>query len=382
LAPVGRDADLLKSLAEANGIAAVALPDAPSLAEAIKGGVGAVAITEEALYLPNSQALAHAVSSQPSWSDIPFVVLTSRVGADVRMKTTMDLVKSLPNATLVERPVRPVTILATLEAALRDRRRQYEVRDTLEALRQSEGALRALNADLEERVAERTEKLQAAVRELEGFTYSVSHDMRAPLRAMVGHSKILVEDFSDQIPEEGRDGLRRISAAASKMALLVEDLLKFARLGRREVVRQPVDLGELVHEVVKDVREEEACEVDLSVGKDLVVQADRELVRMVLHNLIHNACKYRSRTRPLRLEFGSAPEGGETALYLRDNGIGFDMQYGGKLFQPFERLHRDAEYPGTGIGLANVKRIVERHGGRVWAEGAVDEGATFWFTLG
>ncbi|RYG37882.1 PAS domain S-box protein [bacterium] len=237
--------------------------------------------------------------------------------------------------------------------------------------------LRGMNRNLEERVEERTEKLQNAVRELEGFTHSVSHDMRTPLRAMIGHANIILEDYGDEVSQEARGHLERISGAALKMSTLVEDLLGYARLGRRDVRRDEIDMTELAGAVVSVVREETGIQIDARIKPGMHALGDLELLRMVFHNLVGNAVKYHPHNRPLILEIEE--ENGEFSV--RDNGIGFDMAYAGKLFVPFERLHRDSEYPGTGIGLANVKRIIERHGGTVRAEGEPGVGSVFRFTL-
>lgn len=235
-----------------------------------------------------------------------------------------------------------------------------------------------LNTELEAQVTRRTEDLVSKNQELEGFTYSVSHDLRAPLRAMVANSVLLQEDEGPRVSEEGRERLERLGRAARRMAVLLDDLLGYARLGKREVQRETVDLSQLAAEVVREIDPllgDVASSITVEPG--MVAQCDPRLVGMALQNLFENACKYRSNDRPFQVEFGCS----EGVYFVRDNGMGFDMDYVGKLFQPFERLHRE-EYSGTGIGLANVRRVVERHGGCVWAEGAPGVGATFFFTLG
>lgn len=241
--------------------------------------------------------------------------------------------------------------------------------------REYEELLRRQNEELDQRVRERTADLMQANAELEGFTYSVSHDMRAPLRGIVGNSSMLLEDYEADLKPAAQAMLRRLSGSALKMSRLVEDLLAFARLGKQSLNMMPTDLADLFREVV--VEEREDVELELVAPDCLPVQCDPGLMRMVLQNLVANAVKYRAYGRPLHLELGL--DGDE--YFVRDNGIGFDMAYAHKLFQPFERLHRDDEVPGTGIGLANVKRIIDRHGGAVRAQGKVGEGATFWFSL-
>jgi signal transduction histidine kinase len=281
----------------------------------------------------------------------------------------------LRNVTVIERPVRPTTIVSALEAALRDRRRQYEVRDTLEELERT-------NIELEKRVEERTAALVAKIAELEGFSYSVSHDMRTPLRGIVSNAHIIFEEEAPRLSREGREGLLRLSSSAMKMARLVDDLLEFARLGTSEPRRDRFNLTSLVDSIVEEYRNDpKGCEIVLHAQEDVYVVADQRLVGLTVQNLIENACKYRKSGNTATIWFGAEEREGETVFYIRDDGIGFDMAYAPKIFKAFERLHRDADYPGTGIGLANVKRIVERHGGRVWAESEPGKGATFYFTL-
>lgn len=232
---------------------------------------------------------------------------------------------------------------------------------------------------LERHVAEATADLRAANAELEGFTYSVSHDMRAPLRAIVGHARILTEDYADDLPEDARERIDRMSKASTRMSQLIEDLLTYARLNKQAITKKPTDLAALFREVVAE--ESGELRIDAYAPETLPVDAEPGLMRMVLENLVGNAIKYRRPDVPLKLKFMMVDRDGMCGYVLRDNGIGFEMKYAPKLFEPFERLHRTEAIEGTGIGLANVRRIVERHGGTVWAEGEPNVGASFGFTL-
>jgi len=376
LAPLGRDGELLCRVAQEKGLHCEAFPSVETFCEAFRNGSGVALLTEEALYLDKTRQLSATAQEQPGWSEVPFVVLTSRGEADARVHLTLRLMEPLRNVTVMERPVRPTTIASALQAALRDRRRQYEVRDTLEALQRA-------NIDLERRVDERTAALLAKITELEGFSYSVSHDMRTPLRSIVGNAHIVLEEESNRLSQSGREGLLRLSASAMKMAQLVDDLLEFARLGAVEPKRVPCDLSEMVRSIGEELaRGQNNCSMQLSVQPNVNAKADARLIGLAIQNLLENACKYRKSGATAHISFGEENSGPEPVYYVRDDGIGFDMAYAPKIFRAFERLHRDGEYPGTGIGLANVKRIIERHGGKVWAKAAPDEGATFFFTLG
>lgn len=501
LAPLGRDGELLAELAATHGMHSEVCATLHEFCEEFKKGVGLAVLTEEALFLSDKQEIFSVVEGQAAWSDVPWVVFVSKADADSRLRKTIELMRPLRNVTVIERPVRPAVTLSIFEAGLRDRRRQYTVRETIEALQQSQAALaaseerlrasqaaanvatwdwdrvsgllhwsdayeelfqtsvtrpiqfedwlagvqandrvhlreqllvgaqagevhvafrlgerwllmggravaeqdgrptrlagvalditdrkrheaelRTLNESLELRVQERTASLLEKNAELEGFTYSISHDMRAPLRSMVAHAHIVMEDFGPQIPQEAKDHLFRLADSAKHMAQLVDDLLQYARLGKHEVRRMEFDLSELATTVLTSIVEQCEFEVRVSVQEGLRANADRELVRMLLQNLAENSCKYRR--EGTAIEVGVVNLDDEPVIFVRDNGIGFDNKYAHRMFRPFERLHRQSEYPGTGIGLANVKRIVDRHGGRVWAEGKPGEGATFYFTLG
>lgn len=372
-APLGRDGELLAKAAIDRGLLATKVTTVDEFAHAFREGCAAALLTEEALYEDRLGRLRAAVEDQPAWSEVPFVILTSRGQAEERVRLTVDLMTPLRNVTVLERPVRPRTIVTALEAALRDRRRQYEVRDAIEALRLA-------NLDLERRVETRTVDLVEKVSELERFCYSVSHDMRTPLRGIIGNAAMIIDDEGERLSEEGRRRLNRMSEASIKMARLVDDLLKYARLGIDQPRREPCDFTEIaLHVAAEALGDGRKLPVDIEIEPGLTAYADPRLLGLVLQNLIDNAIKYRLTERPTSIQIGQTDDG---TFFVRDNGIGFDMKYVHKLFEPFERLHRDSEYPGTGIGLANVTRIVEQHGGRVRAESeGPGTGATFSFTL-
>jgi signal transduction histidine kinase len=235
--------------------------------------------------------------------------------------------------------------------------------------------------DLEQRVAERTARLEAVNRELEAFSYSVSHDLRAPLRHIDGFAGLLSKHAADRLDNKGRRYVQVISDSARRMGRLIDDLLAFSRAGRTELAPRETDHAALVADVVRELDAAATVPIDWHIEPLPVARCDPALFRQVWLNLIGNAVKYSSRVSAPRISIGAAAEGGEVVFHVADNGAGFDMKYAEKLFGVFQRLHTDAEFEGTGIGLANVRRIVSRHGGRTWAEGRVGAGATFYFTL-
>ena len=266
------------------------------------------------------------------------------------------------------------------------RRKQFE--DEHRRIRNE--LLRSELLAMEERAARQLAETRAALvgelerknKELEVFSYSVSHDLRAPLRAMNGFSRLLLEEHSSQLDEEGRDYLERIRAGAARMGELIDDLLNLSRINSAELRREVVDLSEMVSGVWEELRRAEpAREVTITIEPRLAVEGDRRLMKVVFENLLGNGWKFTSKVAAAHIEFGVEPRESGPVYFVRDNGAGFDMAYAATLFAPFRRLHREEEFPGTGIGLATVYRVIDRHGGRVWAEAAVGMGATVFFTL-
>lgn len=248
--------------------------------------------------------------------------------------------------------------------------------------KRAEAEVKALNADLEKKVNERTEELKNTNKELESFSYSVSHDLRTPLRAINSFTQILIEDYADQMDNDARDAMNEIVENATRMGQLIDDLLEFSRLGKQEVTKRSLDMNELVGSIITELKsQEEDRIIEFNIKFLEKAKADRGMLKQVMTNMISNAIKYSRKKNQSVIEIGSYKDSDDHVYYIKDNGAGFDMAYYDKLFGVFQRLHSSSEFEGTGVGLAIVQRIVAKHAGKVWAEGKVGEGATFYVSL-
>ena len=259
--------------------------------------------------------------------------------------------------------------------------RVWSFRDITER-KQAEAELQKYHEHLEDLVTKRTAELSAINQELEAFSYSVSHDLRSFLRTINGFSQILIEDYGSQLDEMGNDHLRRIKSACQRMGELIDDLLKLSRISRSELHIEAVDLSQLLQSIANSFQQNQPeRHVDIIIPDGVVVQGDKRLLTIALENLLGNAWKFTANEPKGKIEFGITGQDGGVAYFIRDNGVGFDIKDAERLFVPFQRLHSESDYPGTGIGLSTVQRIIHRHGGRIWAEAETGKGATFYFTL-
>jgi signal transduction histidine kinase len=340
-------------------------------------------------------AVAH-IRATPlaAWVEFPLEAAIAPAGVFLRQMVPIAVLFLLTAAIALQvlsaritRPLRELTDAAeAISSGDYSRRVKAGTRDEVGRLARTfntmAGQVQDSQQRLEARVAERTARLGAANAELEAFSYSVSHDLRAPLRGIDGFSQALLEEAGDKLNSTEIGYLHRVRAAAQRMAALIDDLLELGRVGRAELSRDRVDLSAMAREIAEELRRTEpGTHLEFEIQDGLVVTADRGLIRIVLDNLLGNAWKFTANVPAGRIQVGAEQRADEVVYFVRDNGAGFDMAYVDKLFQPFQRLHRSTDFKGTGIGLATVHRIITRHEGRVWAEGAVAAGATVRFTI-
>jgi two-component system, sensor histidine kinase and response regulator len=392
---------LIEEVRDLQGVGEFDILQVPTLAAGLtclaQGGVDVVLLD---LGLPDSYGMGTVSAVSSRAPDVPIVVLT---GVDDEQQAVEALqcgaqeylVKGEARGRLVGRSIRHAIERKQAERVLREAHDELEARvqertaelsaanaallGEVAERQRAEDEIKRLNRDLERGMAE----LKAANAELEDYSHGIAHDLRAPLRAIDGFSQILLDDFAAQLTPEAQRYLGLTRASAQQMGRLIDDLLTFARLGRQPLRREHVLLDDLVRQVIEGVavdRQERAVEIrSEALG---TCEADPVQLRQVFANLLSNALKFTRDCHPAVIEISSRQQAGERVYFVRDNGVGFDMRYAGKLFGIFQRLHRSDQYEGTGVGLANVKRIIIRHGGRVWAEAEPNRGATFYFTLG
>jgi DNA-binding response OmpR family regulator len=327
----------------------------------------------------SGQETCRRIKGTAAWRDIPLIMHTAleeqeamiegiNAGADDYIAKSSD----------------HQVLCARVRAQLRRKQFEDENRSIREQLLQKELEVVAANSarELAETRGVFIEELELKNNELEAFSYSVSHDLRAPLRSIGGFSKLLLEDHAAQLDVEGQDYLHRVCASAQRMGELIDDLLLLSRVGRADLGRARVDLSSVARAVYEELKKQDSSrQVTMSIADQLLVEADSGLMRVVFENLLGNAWKFTARVADARIEVGTDQQEGVTAFFVRDNGAGFDMNCAERLFSPFQRLHTESEFPGTGIGLATVHRIIDRHGGRIWASSAENHGATFHFTI-
>jgi light-regulated signal transduction histidine kinase (bacteriophytochrome) len=334
-----------------------------ALGQELQAGAGAVVLTTEALSGDRIQALVQVVDRQPVWSALPFVLLTGGGASTQTSLRQLALLEPLKTLTLLERPLRKVTLVSAVQEALRLRRRQYEIRDYLAERQHREG------------------QLQRANEELQQFAYVASHDLQEPLRMVTSYVQLLAQRYHDQLDAEAHEFIGYAVEGAQRMQALIADLLAYSRVETREAELTATD-GEAVLEQALSDLQLAAAESGAVVTHDPLptVSASPGQLRQLFENLLNNALKFRG-PEPPRIHLAAQRRGPDWLFSVRDNGIGLDPKQAQRIFQIFQRLHTRQEYPGTGIGLAICKRIVERHGGRIWVESALGQGATFFFTL-
>ena len=377
----------LRGLLEEHGYAVAAAANGGEALEAMRRRPPTLVVSDIVMPEMDGYALCKAIRADEGLKDTPVVLLTSLAGAE-------DIVKGLECGAdnFIRKPYEERYLLARLEAILLGRGLRGERRMQMGVELHLAGRTHFISAERQqildllvsiyEEAVHANDQLKAANQELEAFSYAVSHDLRAPLRHLDAFAGMLMEECAGALDEKGQGYLRTIRSAARRMGELIDDLLELSRVARSPMRHERVDLSALAREVSAALRQAEpGRRAEFAIAEGLAAEGDGRLLRAAMENLLGNAWKYTQRRSNARIEFGASRDKGRKAYVVRDNGAGFDMKYAGKLFAPFQRLHREEEFSGTGIGLATVQRIVRRHGGEIWAQAEPGKGAAFFFTL-
>lgn len=378
LMPSSKDAQRTVAVLSPAGIHSDPCLSLSQLCEEIKRGAGAALLTEEVILEDSQDCLGEALGDEPPWSNFPLIVLTHPGRTAHPLHGTPRL-----NLTLVERPVRFLTLRSVVEAALRHRRQQYEIRDTLLQLTQAQKQLATANRDLENRVQERTRKLQETITELEAFSYTVSHDLRSPLRSIGGYADVLQTDYHALLNEEGQHYLSKIKSGVERLDLLVQDVLAYSRVAKGEIHLEDVDLTNTVNDVIDSyphLREKGSVTIEAPLPR---VRAHPSYLTQCVSNLLGNAVKFARPGVPSAVNIRAEEEAArnQVRIWFEDNGIGIPADQFHEIFQIFGRVHSDRAYEGTGIGLAIVKKAAERMGGSVGLTSELGKGSRFWLSL-
>ncbi len=375
LAPVGNDAPVTVRLLEASGIPGYACRDTKDLTRQMEIGCAALLLAEEALGAKSVQEVIEALGRQPSWSDIPIIIITTSGEATNVVFERLTVFGPAGNVSLLERPFRPITLINAAQVAARSRQRQYQVRDLMVERER-------LLANLEENVQQRTAELRETNNQLEELVYSIAHDLRAPLRAMQGFSKLLLQQHGEALPEDGREYAERVMRAAERMDAMTMDLLAYGRMARSEVTLGPVSLQKTWQAAAAQCEkliEETHARVDVEEPLPMV-RGQGPILTQVLANLLNNALKFVPEGKTPKVRLHAEDHNGAVRLWVEDEGIGIAPEYRERIFRVFERLD-GGRYKGTGIGLSIVRKGVERMGGRVGVESELGKGSRFWIDL-
>ena len=369
LLPAPKDAERTVAAMTAANLSCCVCSDMNELCREISRGAGAALLAEEFVLADESGCLKSALASEPSWSGFPLIILVREGAQRIHMPEDVAL-----NTTLVERPIRMITLRSVVDTALRHRRRQYQLRSVLEELQRA-------REELESRVAQRTAALQETIGELEAFSYSVSHDLRAPLRAMHGYAEALLEDEKERLSPEGKEYLSRIQRAAARLDLLIQDVLAYSKVSKGNVQLERVDILPVIEDIVRSYAQPtESATIVIDQPMPAVLAHEAYLAQCI-SNILGNAIKFVAPNVRPKIHIWTESFDDRVRINFEDNGIGFAPEHKQRIFQLFGRINPEGSFPGTGIGLAIVKKAAERMGGTVGVESEPNRGSRFWITL-